>query len=69
MGELLYDVPKVGFSPIKMIRELALERCEIIRSIFGVGVRALRGFSPITIGSGRMPSGVYHKSLFKRGIS
>lgn len=54
MGELLYYVPKVGFSPIKMVRELSLEHCETVRSISDMGVRVLRGLFPITRGSGRM---------------
>ena len=43
----------LGCSPIKAVRELGSERREIVRSISGVGVRALRGPFPSTRGPGR----------------
>ncbi|KAL5053347.1 hypothetical protein RYX36_034029 [Vicia faba] len=43
----------LGCSPIKAVRELGSERRETIRSISGVGVRALRGPFPSTRGLGR----------------
>ena len=36
----------LGCSPIKAVRELGSERRETVRSISGVGVRALRGPFP-----------------------
>ncbi|CAL5181048.1 unnamed protein product [Lathyrus oleraceus] len=39
--------------PIKAVRELGSERRETVRSISGVGVRALRGPFPSTRGPGR----------------
>jgi len=44
----------LGCSPIKAVRELGSERRDIVRSISGVGVRALRGPFPSTRGLGRM---------------
>ncbi|KAB8477468.1 hypothetical protein FH972_025334 [Carpinus fangiana] len=43
----------LGCSPIKAVRELGSERRETVRSISGVGVRALRGPFPSTRGPGR----------------
>ncbi|TYI94187.1 hypothetical protein E1A91_D02G184900v1 [Gossypium mustelinum] len=43
----------LGCLPIKAVRELGLEHCETVRSISGVGVRALRGPFPSTRGPGR----------------
>jgi len=43
----------LGCSPIKAVRKLGSERCETVRSIFGVGVRALRGPFPSTRGPRR----------------
>jgi len=43
----------LGYSPIKAVRKLGSERCETVRSIFGVGVRALRGPFPSTRGPRR----------------
>jgi hypothetical protein len=43
----------LGCSPIKVVCELGSERRETVRSISGVGVRALRGPFPSTRGSGR----------------
>jgi len=43
----------LGCSPIKAVRELGSERRETVRSISGVGVRALRGPFPNTRGPGR----------------
>jgi hypothetical protein len=40
----------LGFSPIKVVYELGLERRETVRSISGGGVRALRGPFPSTRG-------------------
>uniref|UniRef100_A0A3B6G0M5 Uncharacterized protein n=1 Tax=Triticum aestivum TaxID=4565 RepID=A0A3B6G0M5_WHEAT len=44
----------LGYLPINAVRELGSERRETIRSISGVGVRALRGPFPSTRGPGRM---------------
>ncbi|RYR75350.1 hypothetical protein Ahy_A02g010003 [Arachis hypogaea] len=43
----------LGYSPIKAVRELGSERRETVRSISGVGVRALRGPFPNTRGPER----------------
>ncbi|KAK8578258.1 hypothetical protein V6N13_090925 [Hibiscus sabdariffa] len=43
----------LGCSPIKAVCELGLERRETVRSISGMGVRALRGPFPSTRGLGR----------------
>ncbi|XBI59157.1 hypothetical protein VPH35_040277 [Triticum aestivum] len=43
----------LGCSPINAVRELGSERRETVRSISGVGVRALRGPFPSTRGPGR----------------
>ncbi|KAL5071083.1 hypothetical protein RYX36_021970, partial [Vicia faba] len=43
----------LGCSPIKAVRELGSEHRETVRSISGVGVRALRGPFPSTRGPGR----------------
>ncbi|KAL5714953.1 hypothetical protein ACHQM5_016847 [Ranunculus cassubicifolius] len=43
----------LGCSPIKAVRELGSKRRETVRSISGVGVRALRGPFPSTRGPGR----------------
>ena len=43
----------LGCSPIKVVRELGLERRETVRSISGVRIRALREPFPSTRGSGR----------------
>ena len=43
----------LGCSPIKTVRELGSERRETVRSISGVGVRALRGPFPSTRGPGK----------------
>ncbi|MBA0682473.1 hypothetical protein Goari_024190 [Gossypium aridum] len=43
----------LGCLPIKAVSELGLERRETVRSIFGVGVRALRGHFPSTRGPRR----------------
>nr|KJB44141.1 hypothetical protein B456_007G237900 [Gossypium raimondii] len=43
----------LGCSPIKAVRELGSECHETVRSISGVGVRALRGPFPSTRGPGR----------------
>jgi hypothetical protein len=40
----------LGYSPINAVRELDSERRETVRSISGVGVRALRGPFPSTRG-------------------
>ncbi|KAK4721710.1 hypothetical protein R3W88_011943 [Solanum pinnatisectum] len=42
----------LGCLPIKAVRELGSERRETVRSIFGAGVRALRGPFPSTRGPG-----------------
>src|SRR3982751_965470 len=41
-----------GCSPIKVVRELGLERRETVRSLSAVGVRDLRGAAPSTRGPG-----------------
>ncbi len=43
----------LGCSPIKAVRELGSERRETVRSISGVGARALRGAFLSTRGPGR----------------
>jgi hypothetical protein len=43
----------LGYSPIKVVHELGLELCEIVRFISGVGVSALRGPFPSMKGPGR----------------
>lgn len=43
----------LGCSPMKAVRELGSERRETVRSISGVGVRALRGAFHSTRGPGR----------------
>ncbi|KAI3485687.1 hypothetical protein L1887_50967 [Cichorium endivia] len=48
----------LGCSPIKAVRELGSERRETVRSISGVGVRALRGPFPSTRGREGRTSGV-----------
>ena len=52
----------LGCSPIKAVRELGSERRETVRSISGVGVRALRGPFPST----RLSSGKSNGLLFAR---
>jgi len=42
-----------SYSPIKEVRELGSEHCEIVWSISDMGVRALRGTFPKTRGPGR----------------
>src|ERR1700759_2887964 len=42
-----------GCSPIKVVRELGLERRETVRSLSAVGVRNLRGLAPSTRGPER----------------
>ncbi|KAH0640780.1 hypothetical protein KY285_037366 [Solanum tuberosum] len=51
-------VQGLGCSPIKAVRELGSERRETVRSISGVGVRALRGPFPSTRGPEGRTSGV-----------
>src|SRR5262249_32748023 len=46
-----------GCSPIKVVRELGLERRETVRSLSAVGVRDLRGLFPTTRGPERTPRG------------
>ena len=41
-----------GCSPIKVVRELGLERRETVRSLSAVGVGELRGAAPSTRGPG-----------------
>ncbi|GJV39363.1 hypothetical protein Tco_1417803 [Tanacetum coccineum] len=48
-----YMFQGLGCSPIKAVRELGSEHRETVRSISGVGVRALRGPFPSTRGPGR----------------
>src|SRR6201999_3481487 len=45
--------PGLGWSPIKAVRELGLERRETVRSLSAVRVRDLRGAVPSTRGPGR----------------
>ena len=46
----LEQVPRVGCSPIKVVRELGSERRETVRSLSAVGVEELRGVTPSTRG-------------------
>ena len=48
----LEQVPRVGCSPFKVVRELGSERRETVRSLSAVGVGELRGPVPSTRGPG-----------------
>ncbi len=49
----LKQVPRVGLSPIKAVRELGLERRETVRSLSSVAEGELRKAVPSTRGPGR----------------